>query len=65
MKPETKDLGMETHPVKGVVKEDKFPHNRKPSHRRVSGELWHLRWQYNQKKKKATAYNVVLIFTVQ
>ena len=33
MKRETKDLGMETHPGEGVVKEEKFPHNRKSFHR--------------------------------
>ena len=32
MKRKTKDLGTETHLGEGVVKE-KFPHNRKPSHR--------------------------------
>jgi hypothetical protein len=29
----TKDLGIETHSVEGVVKEEKFPHSRKASHR--------------------------------
>ena len=28
-----KELGMETRPGEGVVKEEKFPHSRKPSHR--------------------------------
>ena len=32
MKKETKELGMETCPKKGVIKE-KFPNSRKPSHR--------------------------------
>ena len=32
MKRKTKDFGTETRPGEGVVKE-KFPHNRKPSHR--------------------------------
>ena len=31
MKTEAKDLGMETHPGKGVVKKEKFPYNREPS----------------------------------
>ena len=48
MKTEAKDLGMETHPGKGVVKEEKFPYNREPSHRCVCGELWNLRGQPNQ-----------------
>ena len=39
---ETKDLGMETLPGEGVMKE-KFPHSRKPSHRHVCGEFWNLR----------------------
>ena len=39
---ETKDFRTEVHPGEGVMKE-KFPHNRKPSHRHVSGELWNLR----------------------
>ena len=32
MKTETKDLGMETRPGEGVVKEEKFSNTRKPSH---------------------------------
>ena len=59
MKKETKDLGMEIHPGEGVVKEEKFPHSRKPSDRRVCRKLWNLRWQHNwgvkkKKKKKET-----------
>ena len=38
MKAETKDFGTETHPTEGVLKE-KFPYSKKPSHRRVCGEL--------------------------
>jgi len=30
---------METHPDEGVVKQEKFPHSRKPSHRCVYGEF--------------------------
>ena len=41
-KTETKDLGKEICPGEKVVKE-KFPHNRKPSHRQVSQELWNMR----------------------
>ena len=57
MKTETKDLGMEIHPGEGVVKEEKFPHSRKPSDRHVCRELWNLRWQHNwgvKKKKRNT-----------
>ena len=48
----TKDLRMETHPREGVVKEEKFPHCRKPSHRFVCGEFWSLRGQHNQEGEK-------------
>ena len=40
---------MEAHSGEGVEKE-KFPHNRKLSHRHVSGELWNLREQHNWTK---------------
>ena len=50
MKTETKDLGMEIHPGEGVMKEEKFPHSRKPSHRWVCGEFWSLRRQHNQEE---------------
>ena len=42
---ETKELGMETHPGEGVVKEEKFPNTRKPSHKQVCEEFWNLRGQ--------------------
>ena len=57
-KRETKELGMETCPGEGVLKE-KFPNNRKPSHRQVYGEFWNLRGQHNWEKKrkiKTTGY---------
>ena len=38
---------METHPREGVVKEEKLPNNRKPSHWQVCGEFWNLRGQHN------------------
>ena len=44
------------------MKEEKFPHNRKPSHRRVCGEFWNLRRQHHilgrgkKKKKNPTEY---------
>jgi len=52
METKTKDLGMETHPGEGVMKEEKFSHSRKPSHRHVYGEFWNLRGQHNQEKEK-------------
>ena len=54
MKTKTKDLGMETHPGEGVMKEENFPHSRKPSYRRVCGELWNLRGQHDREKKTKT-----------
>ena len=30
------------------MKEEKFPHSRKSSHRRVFGEFWNLRGQHNR-----------------
>ena len=49
---------MEIHPGEGVVKEEKFPNTRKPSHQQVCGEFWNLRGQHNQEgeKKKSTDY---------
>ena len=43
---------MESHPRKGVMKEEKFPNTRKPSHQRVCGEFWTLRGQHNREGKK-------------
>ena len=43
---------MKTCPVEAVVKEDKFPNSRKPSHRQVCGEFWNLRGQHNWEGKK-------------
>ena len=43
---------MKTHPGEGVMKEEKFPNTRKPSHRRVCWEFWNLRGQHNPQKKK-------------
>ena len=47
-KRERKELGMETCPGEGVMKEKKFPNSRKCSHRRVCGEFWNLRGQHNR-----------------
>ena len=46
---------MEIHPGEGDMKEAKFPHSRKCSHRWVCGEFWNLRWQHNQEGKKKIA----------
>ena len=43
---------MKTHPGEGVMKEEKFPNTRKPSHNRVCGEFWNLRAQHNREEKK-------------
>ena len=48
---------METHPREGVVKEEKFPNTRKPSHWWVCGEFWNLRGQHNQEGEKETPQN--------
>ena len=39
---------MEIHPREGVVKEEKFPNTRKPSHQRVCEEFWNLRGQHKE-----------------
>ena len=36
------------------MKEEKFPHSRKLSHRGFCGEFWNLRRQHNQEGKKKT-----------
>ena len=54
---EKKELGIETHPGEGVMK-DNFPNSRKPSHHRVCGEFWNLRGQHNQEGKKKTPQNM-------
>ena len=43
---------METCSGEGVVKEEKFPNSRKPSHWQVCGEFWNLRGQHNRQEKK-------------
>ena len=50
IKRETKELGTETHPGEGVVKEE-FPNTRKPSHWRVCREFWNFRGQRNWEEK--------------
>ena len=51
-KKKTKELGTETHPEEGVIKNEKFPNSRKPSRQRVCGEFWNLRGQHNQEGKQ-------------
>ena len=48
---ETKEVGMELHPRKGVLKREKFPNTRKHSHCRVCGEPWKHRGQHNREEK--------------
>ena len=50
-KKETKEGGMEFCPGKGVLKREKFPNIRKPSHCRICAELWKHRGQHNREKK--------------
>ena len=45
---------MELCPGKGVLKREKFPNTRKPSHCRICAELWKHRGQHNREKKKKT-----------
>ena len=49
---ETQELGTETSPGEGVVKGEKFPNIRKPSHQWVCGEFWNLRGQHKVKERK-------------
>ena len=46
------------------MKEEKFPHSRKPFHRLICGEFWNLRGQHNQEKKKEKPQNTHLTTTV-
>ena len=48
----------ETHPGEGVIKEEKVPNSRKPSHRQVCGEFWNLRGQHNWEEKKKKNQNM-------
>ena len=42
---------MKTFLLEGVMKVDKFPNTRKPSHWPVCEEYWNLRGQHNREKK--------------
>ena len=50
-KKETKEGGTEFRPGKGILKREKFPNIRKPSHCRICAELWKHRGQHNREKK--------------
>ena len=52
-------------PREEVVKEEKFPNTRKPSHQRVCGEFWSLRGQHNweERKKKKKKQNTHITAT--
>ena len=57
---------METRPGEVVVKEEKFPNSRKPSHQQVCWEFWNLRGQHNwEGKKKEKADNMHLTATAR
>ena len=45
------------------MKEEKFPHSRKPSHRWICEEFWNLRGQHNWEKKKKKKQNTCLTTT--
>ena len=48
---------METHPGEGVVKEEKFPNTRKPSHWQVCGEFGISEGNITrERKRKPTEY---------
>ena len=50
-KKETKEGGTAFHQGRGVLKREKFPNTRKPSHCRICAELWKHRGQHNREKK--------------
>ena len=49
---------METRPGEGVIKEEKFPNTRKPSHLWVCEEFWNLRGQHNREEKINKSHRV-------
>ena len=51
IKKETKEVGTELHPGKGVLKREKFPNTRKHSHCRVCAKPWKHRGQHNKEEK--------------
>ena len=51
-KKETKEVGRELCPRKGILKGEKFPNTRKHSRCRVCGEPWKHRGQHNREKNE-------------
>ena len=54
---------MGIHPREGVVKEEKFPNTRKPSHQQVCGEFWNLRGQHNWEGKQNKTHRIHALTT--
>ena len=52
---------MEICPGEGVVKEEKFPNIRKPSHWWVCGEFWNLRGHHNLEEKNKTKPQIMCL----
>ena len=50
-KNETKEVGMELHPGKEILKREKFPNTKKHSYCRVCAEPWKHRGQHNREEK--------------
>ena len=49
--------GRRPPPGEGVVTEEKFPQNSKPSHRLAHWEFWNFRGQHKREKKKNSPQN--------
>ena len=56
---------METGPGEGVVKEEKFPHSRKPSYRQVYGKFVISEGNTSRRKKTKTPQNTCLTSTAE
>ena len=54
---------METHPGEGVVKEEKFPNSRNPSHWQVSGSLGISEGNITRRVEKKNTENMHLSTT--
>ena len=63
IKRETKELGTETRPREGVMKEEKFPNTRKRSHQWVYGEFWNFRGEHNREGKKKKTHRIHALTT--
>ena len=55
-----KNLGTETHLREGVVKEEKFPYSRKPSHRCVCQKFGTSKGTITKRKEKKNPQNMCL-----